>query len=33
MRGHLDWGAETARYHNVCHDPGSQDYVEDPALP
>jgi hypothetical protein len=33
MRGHLDWGMETARYKEVSHSPGNLDYVEDLTRP
>jgi terpene synthase-like protein len=29
MRGHLDWGLDTARYHEVERLPGVPDYIED----
>ena len=33
MRGHLDWGAQTARYHQADHSPGNPAYLEDLAIP
>jgi hypothetical protein len=33
MRGHLDWGVETARYRHVSHAPGDPAYVEDLGQP
>jgi hypothetical protein len=33
MRGHLDWGVETARYHDVSRTPGKPAYIDDLAIP